>query len=291
VDVVDVVAELGGVARRAELPVDRSELDAAVACGRLERDSRGLYVLPQVGEAARAARRVGGRLCLLSAALHHGWKVMWPPERPQVVVSRGRKLSATRARGVEVSRAELAPHQVDGIATSVEVTLEQCLRRLPFAQALAVADSALRAGVGPSVLASLADTARGPGSRQLRRVCAQASALAANPFESALRASCLDVPGLAVAPQVLLHGVRPDLVDQRLRIVLEADSFEWHGGRAALAEDARRYNMLVVEGWMVLRFSWEEVLLHPERVRATLVAAVALAEVLTHQVARPRLAA
>ena len=29
-DVVDVVAELGGVARRAELPVDRSELDAAV---------------------------------------------------------------------------------------------------------------------------------------------------------------------------------------------------------------------------------------------------------------------
>jgi hypothetical protein len=60
----------------------------------------------------------------------------------------------------------------------------------------------------------------------------------------------------------------------------EADSFEWHGGRAALASDARRYNMLVVAGWMVLRFSYEDVMFHPDDVRPVLVAAVALGELM-----------
>ena len=77
-------------------------------------------------------------------------------------------------------------------------------------------------------------------------MAAQASPLAANPFESVLRSICDDVPGLRVRPQVEIHDPhflgRPDLVDDELRLVLEADSFEWHGGRAALARDASRYN-------------------------------------------------
>ena len=39
--------------------------------------------------------------------------------------------------------------------------------------------------------------------------------------------------------------------------LLEADSFEWHGGRDDLARDARRYNRTVVHGWLVLRSSWD----------------------------------
>ena len=68
---------------------------------------------------------------------------------------------------------------------------------------------------------------------------------------------------------------RPDLVDERLELALEADSFAWHGGREALHRDANRYNAFVAAGWAVLRFSWEEVLLHPDRVRSTLEAVVA----------------
>jgi very-short-patch-repair endonuclease len=71
---------------------------------------------------------------------------------------------------------------------------------------------------------------------------------------------------------------RPDLVDQASRILLEADSFQWHGGRAALSADARRYNLLVVHGWIVLRFSYEHVMTQPDDVRRVLVAAVALAD-------------
>jgi very-short-patch-repair endonuclease len=81
--------------------------------------------------------------------------------------------------------------------------------------------------------------------------------------------------GLSVRPQVWIGNVRPDLVDEELRIVLEADSFEWHGGRAALKRDARRYNLLVVDGWLVLRFAWEDVMFDQRYVRSVLLRLVA----------------
>ena len=97
-----------------------------------------------------------------------------------------------------------------------------------------------------------------------------------------LRSIAVDVPGLNVRPQVKIRepGIvaRPDLVDARLWIVLEADSFEWHGGRSQLRSDARRYNLLVVNGWWVLRFAYEHVMFEPDYVRDVLIAMVALAE-------------
>ena len=67
---------------------------------------------------------------------------------------------------------------------------------------------------------------------------------------------------------------RPDLVDEDLRVVVEADSFEWHGSRAALLADARRYNALALEGWLVLRFCWEDVMFRTSLVADALLAAV-----------------
>jgi very-short-patch-repair endonuclease len=197
------------------------------------------------------------------------------------MVSRGRRF-AGRVREVDLHRAELAPGDVEDGVTTPETTLAHCLRRLPFDEALAIADSALRAGLPRSVLIRIADEAKGPGSPQMRRVAQSASPAAANPFESALRAIALDVPGLSVEPQVTIREpdivARPDLVDRELRIVMEADSYAWHGGRAQLSADARRYDLLVVNGWLVLRFSYEHVMTQPDFVRRVLVAAVALAE-------------
>ena len=64
----------------------------------------------------------------------------------------------------------------------------------------------------------------------------------------------------------------------RLRIVLEADSFEWHGDRAALRRDARRYDLLVANGWTVLRFAWEDVMHDQDWVRSVLAAVVGRTE-------------
>lgn len=275
--------ELGGIATRGTLlrTCERKDLDRAVQVGDIVRIARGRYALAEVEESARAAARAGGPLGLASAALAHGWAVKDVPAKPDVMLSRGRQVDA-RAPGVTVHRAEIGKTDVEDGVTIPEVTLAHCLRRLPFDEALAIADSARRAGVPRSMLDRIADRARGPGAPQMRRVAAVASPDAANPFESVLRAIAFDVPGLRVEPQVTIQEpdivARPDLVDVRLRIVAEADSFEWHGGRAQLSADARRYDLLVVHGWIVLRFSYEHVMTQPDFVRRVLTAAVALAE-------------
>jgi very-short-patch-repair endonuclease len=82
-----------------------------------------------------------------------------------------------------------------------------------------------------------------------------------------------------VEPQVWLdldgQRLRPDLLDRRRRLVLEAESFEWHGKRLALTRDCVRYNAFALAGYVVLRFSWEQVMLQPAYVEACLRAFVA----------------
>jgi very-short-patch-repair endonuclease len=275
--------ELGGVATRAELVrrTSRAAVDRALACGDIVADARGRYALPVTDAAVRRAHALAGVLSLTSAALWRGWEVKTVPAEPHIIVPRKRKIPAERRAGVQLHRFDLHPDDIDGIATGVELTLTQCLRSLPFDEALAVADSALRHGVPAATLRRVAMSVRGPGSPQVRRVARAARGEAANPFESALRSIAIDVPGLRVEPQLLIASdtawVRPDLVDRELGIILEADSFAWHGGRAQLRTDARRYNLLVVDGWIVLRFSWEDVMFDQAYVRSVLVAAVALA--------------
>lgn len=281
-DVVEALTALGGVARRRDLvrATSRWAVVRAIERGLVVRFGHGRYRLPVADEAVVLAHRATGALCLTSAALHHGWEVKVLPTRPQVVVPKHRRLARDLAAEIHVTWVDLAEGDADGVATSSAKTLEMCLRRLPFDEALVVADSALRHGFPPDELAEIAGSARGPGSAQLRRVAGLASADSANVFESTLKAIAADVPGLHARPQVVLRGarlamrVRPDLVDVRLRLVLEADSFTWHGSRSGLRRDARRYNALVVNGWAVLRFSWEDVMHEPGLVRRTLLAAV-----------------
>ena len=269
-----MLAELGGVATRAQLltEVPRRDLDAALADGAVVAVARGRYALPAMAGAAVVGHALCAPLSHETACLQHGWAVKAGPGLPDVTVSRGRRLRPDQAKAVTVHRAALGPDgvaRVAGVAvTSTDRTLADCLRGLAFDEALTVADSALRAGVTPSRLRTLARDLRGPGSQQARRVAREATADSASPLESVLRALALDVPGLRVRPQVPLYAGgrflgRPDLVDPDLRIVLEADSFAWHGDRAALARDARRYTEMVVAGWFVLRFSYEAVMGDP----------------------------
>jgi very-short-patch-repair endonuclease len=286
VQVVDCLRQLGGIATRAQLirMLSRRDVDGALAHGDIVAVGRGRYALSSVDDAVRSAHALNGVLSHTSAALHHGWEVMIVPPLPHVTVPRKRKVPVERRRGVDLHRADLTSDEIDGIATNKEVTLTQCLRSLPFGEGLAVADSAARHGER-ALLRRVANTARGPGGPQIRRIIEATRGEAANPFESGLRSIALDVPGLEVEPQVLIRSEsgwkRPDLVDRERRIVLEADSFEWHGERAALRRDARRYNLLVVDGWIVLRFAWEDVMFDPGYIHRVLVSVVALVEART----------
>ncbi|MBC2935058.1 DUF559 domain-containing protein [Nocardioides sp. zg-1228] len=64
--------------------------------------------------------------------------------------------------------------------------------------------------------------------------------------------------------------MHPDLVVPAPKVVLEADSWTFHATRGAHARDCARYNLLVLHGWRVLRFTWEQVRLERTYVRWTL---------------------
>ncbi len=267
-DVVRFLKQRGGFATRGEVleATGRAQFDQAVRVGHIVWVSRGRYGLPGLDLDVLTAHGLRAMLSHTSAALWHGWEVKTIPDTTHVTVPRRRRL-ATPPTAV-VHRSDLGPEDVvGGICTSARRTLLDCLRTLPADEGLTIGDSALRHGVRRDVLTDLGATVRGRGRPAVLHVVRHADGDAANPFESCLRAIALQVEGLDVRPQLRIVGsratVRPDLVDRRLRIVLEADSFAWHGDRAALRRDSRRYNLLVVDGWTVLRFSWEDVMHDP----------------------------
>lgn len=280
VDPEVLLTRLGGVARWSDLRrgCSRPRLRRALADGRVARTARGRYALPLADEARTAASRLTGCVSHTSAALRWGWAVKTAPVVPHVTVGQHRTVDADRRSGVAVHYRDLNEDEVvEGVTTRVRTVIDCCLD-LPFDEALAVFDSSWRAGLKPREVQLAALRLPRQSRDRVLAVARAADPRAANPFESVLRAIVTAVPGLEVQPQVVIEGggfvARVDLADERLRIVIEADSFEFHGSRKALDRDCRRYNALVVRGWFVLRFTWEQVMFEPGLVASTVRALV-----------------
>jgi very-short-patch-repair endonuclease len=279
--VIRAITRCGGVAEAGTLIrlTSRQEVLAALELRLIVRDARGRYALPTAEVGIRTANRLSAVMSHTSAAAHYGWEMKQVPARATVTVPRNRKVPAQVRGGVDVFWRPLARGRIGAaVVTSPVQTVVDCARWLPFDAALAIADSALRhRSVTQSELVGAAEAIRGHGRQQVLRVLAAADARADNPLESVLRAIGLDVPGLQLVPQVEIRApgrrlMRPDLVDERRRVVVEADSFEHHGSRKALVLDCARYDNLVADGWTVLRFAWEHVMHRPAWVHSTLVA-------------------
>lgn len=280
-DVQTVVAQHGGSCRWADLSpvITRASLNRAVNEGSVRRVARGRYTLPSVVEARAAALRVAGTASHTTAALHWGWGVKHEPATPHVTLPRGRKLRDTARDGIVRHWRMLTETEIlEGWVTSPARTVIDCCLDLPLDEALAVADSAWRAGHSPLEVRDLAVTLPARSRRQVSRVLRHVDRGAANPFESVLRALCLQVPGLSVVTQ---HEIKDrgffaqvDLADTELRIVIEAEGFEHHGTREGLRRDCRRYTGLAARGWVVVRFTWDEVMFETEYVVAALRATV-----------------
>ena len=242
--------------------------------GLVVRTGRGRYALPQVEAGLRAAHGMSGVLSHESAAAWWGWESATVPTEAVVTVPHDRK-PHPRA-GVRLSFRDLsATDRVPPGVTSPERTVLDCATTMSFPEALAIADSALRhcaVDKDGLMLAAAASPLR--GRRRRMRVAGAADGRAANPFESVLRAMSLEV-GLDVEPQVWIHTphgwVRPDLLDERRGVAIEAESFTWHGRRDQLSRDCRKYNDLTLAGLRLLRFSWEQVFLDVDDVWETLV--------------------
>lgn len=217
--------ELGGVASSTELAsrCGRYWVRQAAATELIDTSRRGVVQEPGIDDAQAAIAATGGVLCLRSAALAHGWPIVTVASQPEITIPRSRKLR-THHRGLAIHRRDLAEHDIDGSITTPERTVLDCARPLPFGDALAVADSARRSGaLQPSELAAIAAAACGPGASRVRHVLSNASAEAANPFESALRALAIEAVGceFVAQPEATLRDgtvLHPDVGDARRRI-------------------------------------------------------------------------
>ncbi|WP_112248861.1 hypothetical protein [Kribbella monticola] len=268
-DIVGILQRSGGGATFAELRslVPASAIRRSLTLGQITRVSKGVYALPDGPSALAVAKANGGVLSHESAALHHGLTVVTRPLIPHVTI--GRKL-AKRKTDLDciLHWAELPPgsEESQSKATDSLRTVLDCARRLPFGEALAVADSAIRLRkVDRQALVAAAEALRGPGRPAAIRVCSLADGRAASALESMLRSRVIDAGVSGFIPQYEVRGraffARVDLGNPLLRIAIEADSFAHHATRDSLRRDCRRYTSLAAEGWLLLRYSWEDVML------------------------------
>jgi hypothetical protein len=77
---------------------------------------------------------------------------------------------------------------------------------------------------------------------------------------------------LCLTSAALYHGWAVKEVPEKPHV-----SFRRNRKLTAAQRDARRYDLLVVDGWIVLRFAWEDVMFDQDFVRSVLLAAVDLA--------------
>jgi len=66
-----------------------------------------------------------------------------------------------------------------------------------------------------------------------------------------------------------------DVAFPELKLCVEVDGRAAHSGREQFERDRERQNVLVLEGWMVLRFTWAQLVNEPEAVLAQVRAAIA----------------
>ncbi|MET7971044.1 DUF559 domain-containing protein [Micromonospora sp. NPDC005305] len=124
----------------------------------------------------------------------------------------------------------------------------------------------------PALCAYAAARPGWPGATLLREVLALAEPLSESPMETRLRLLLLDA---GLGPLTAQHDVRDatgrfvarvDLAWPALRVAVEYDG-DHHRERAHFRQDVARLNALRAAGWLVLRFTADDVLRHP---RATI---------------------
>ena len=300
----EVIAELGRAqhsvflgAQAVQRGVSRKMLWTRVAAGRLQRLEHDLYLV--AGTALTWEARVFGHV--LSAGegalvSHRAAAAVWGFERftrgtPELTVPRGARFRRDGVRVHESTDLDRCGRRLRaGLpVTDPARTLLDLARRTPDARLLEAIESARRLQLTSwsELAATLAKHARRgrPGIRRLRRV------IVANLHRDEVTDSTFELLVLALLveyglPEPVVHHrlVGPDgrflaevdLAYPHLRIAIELDGGV-HRERHVFEADRPRQNGIVLDGWIVLRFTWNALVKDPEGIVATVRAAVDLA--------------
>jgi very-short-patch-repair endonuclease len=275
-----VLAHHGGWATRTQLiaATSRRAVEGALKRGEIARIAQGIYALPGLPPEEIAVLAYDGVLSHMSAAQALGLPLLVAPEKPHLILPPNRHPHPGPPAVLHWADTTSAERRKR--ITSLVRTVVDCSRTLPFGESLAVADAALATGrLSQDELLAATATTGGHGCRNARRTAAAASGLSQSFLESVLRALLISAGIEGFEPQmVVTHGwfrARVDLGHWTARLALEAEGFEFHGSRRDFAADCHRYDELVAAGWLVLRFTYEQVIGDPAWVVATVRAALA----------------
>nr|WP_239062860.1 DUF559 domain-containing protein [Streptomyces sp. SID13031] len=275
----EVLARLGGRATFAELThvASKRELAAAVRDGCVQRLARGVYGLPGPSTDQLIAVAYDGVVSHLSAALAWKLPLLAPPQKPHITLPKKRRPRS--GPPAVLHWASTSAEDQSSRLTSMLRSVTDCARILPFGEALAVVDSSLNRGLTRRELIAATTAMRGSGCTKARQVAALATAAGESFLESMLRALLIQNGIEGFEPQVVIERgwfrARVDLGHRQAKIALEAEGYEFHGSSQDFAADCRRYDELVAEGWLVLRFTYHQVLNEPDWVIATIREALA----------------
>ena len=210
-------------------------------------------------------------------SLHEGL-----PDVPEVTNASGKGRSRPR---VHVRRSVVDPRDAtrrDGIpCTSVARTIIDCAFRAgpEGTEDLIMAADAARL-LDHSRLRELADERRGrPGTAHVLAVITDDPAELRSRNEARMRAICrargVPLPLCNHRIEIAGRTFFADFCWPELRLIVEADSWRWHGGRLASEYDADRHQLLSVAGWRVVHFTRDQIRHHAYTVGERLTALTA----------------
>lgn len=282
VDVAQVIRAHGGYLRwkQVRMHITRKQLRDALAAGDVRRLEVGGYATGDLSRAAIVAARLKAVQSHRAAAAHWGFALPPGPDVDHVTIPR--KARRSNLPNVVVHYRDLEEGDLRDAVTTPLQTVIDCVRDLCLRDALSVGDSALRSGlVDLEQLIGSARPLRGPGAARVRQRVRWLDPRAENAFESSCRAILIDGGITGFMPQVVVRDDdlflgRADLGNVARRILIECESFAYHGDRLALRRDCRRYTEFEAAGWRVLRVTWEHVMFEPQWVLARVRDALAL---------------
>ncbi len=209
-----------------------------------------------------------------SAAYLRGWTT--EPSTLDATVPRTARLRPPP--WLRLHRRALDSRLVDEVAslpcTTPAQTMLDCLAILPRPEAELLIDERLKFGLDPASLICLLE--RFPGRRGnaelARQVRLAVTRFASEPERALGRA--LHRIGLRLEMNATVGSFVCDLVDRRGRTIIEVDGREFHSAAEVFSKDRRRQNALVLDGWLVLRYSAFDVLAAPDVVAAEIASVV-----------------
>lgn len=253
--------------------ITRTAIDGHVRRGRWSRMFPAVYLTQQRSLSAPVHRRLLIRAAWMwagdDAVIFGSAAAFWAgylPDRPGpvgVIVPPHRRLSARPA--VRVIRATLDQRDTrveDGIVitgafrTAVDLATEGCndlLHRMAQGNWLQ-----------PVKLQQALERGAGRRGWSAARVAVHESL--ENPHSEAERLThrallAGGVTGWRANPDLVVfgHTMRPDIVFDDVKLIVEIDGYAYHSDRDAFERDRYRQNILTAAGWTVLRFTWRQV--------------------------------